>query len=586
MTKAISPEWFEMADLRRRRFANAVWIPLRASETIPLKIDTDTGRECEEVFCAGSVAFPLSKKAEVEHLGWSDLGLIRSGGPYAFKNKPYKPAEIYQYNDGEDLGIDLVFEQSVVGERPIWHINQDMILALHLIQEGDVWVRPEEGYQDVIRQKRDQDGSVRIIEIRSEFLRDYLAARGLALRLAYYRQRTAIVTTQPKLDWPDGGLQETSSHDRFQTHVHEVDESGGPFGGKVAVFHAWRTDVDPDEDVPVFGRENDTNTDGRSFSYERRGLKFYRIEGQLWREEWIEPSDRSERVRGDESEEQIFFTTDAAGTKKPNQILNNEDIGQYLWFRPKIVESLLSHRGSGLQWYTAFTGRVWCSPYDYVHFGINKAGLINAYAYDIAKYPLWQQRIWAGHNVSPDGGVSAELLAAQMLAKPASTKAPEVLLKLAIEEIDKLFKEKFGSPLFRLHHATEDITKAIHRFRATDQIGLLSLAKDVARLVIDRMDVSVLHKIAPPPSNEKWGSLKSLEKALGTIVSVERSRELTSPLFGIYELRLRDAHLPSGDEVHKALSKARVDQAELMIVQGAQLIYAAARSLHEAKMIF
>ncbi len=114
---------------------------------------------------------------------------MHSGGPYAFKDKPYKPAEVYQRNEGEDLGIELIFEQSVSGHPPIWHVNPDLLLALGLVQQGDVWVRPEEGYTDVIRQRRDKSGKIVAIEIRNEFLRDYLAARGLALRVACYRQR-------------------------------------------------------------------------------------------------------------------------------------------------------------------------------------------------------------------------------------------------------------------------------------------------------------------------------------------------------------------------------------------------------------
>jgi hypothetical protein len=107
------------------------------------------------------------------------------------------------------------------------------------------------------------------------------------------------------------------------------------------------------------------------------------------------------------------------------------------------------------------------------------------------------------------------------------------------------------------------------------------LAKDLARLVADRIDVNALHKIASPPSGEKWGSLKSLEKALATKMEPALAASLASPLFGIYELRLGDAHLPSS-ETDEALGKARVDQAVPFVEQGAQLIYTAAYSLHFA----
>jgi hypothetical protein len=425
MTELAVQQWIEMPDLRRRRLATAVWIPLRASETVQSKGRYGEPESHEEIFCAGAIAFPPASRPLAETLDWHSLGLMHSGGPYAFKDKPYKTAEVYQYRDGEDVGIELLFEQNVYGHSHIWHVNPDLVMALRLIQEGDTWVRPEEGYVDVIRQRRDNSGKVVTIEIRSEFLRDYLAARGLALRVAYFRKRMAILREKPEFSWPSDRLEVVQPHDRFEGTISEVDEMGGPFGGSVAVLHAWRTDVDPEEDVPVFGPESDSNTDHRSTTYTRAGTKLFRIEGELWRSEWIEPSDRSERVRGDRPTEQVFFVVDAAGNRLPSTALNNEDIGRYLWFDPRVVSALLSRRGSGIRWYTAHTGSIWCSPSCPIHFGANRLGLINVYAYDVAKYPVWQQKIWAGHNVPPDGAVCAELLAAQMRAEPASTKAPK-----------------------------------------------------------------------------------------------------------------------------------------------------------------
>ncbi len=368
MARFAAQQWFEMPELRRRQLATAVWIPLR--ETVDSEGRYGQPNSHEEIFYVGSVTFPPASRPLAETLGWHDLGLMHSGGPYAFRDKPYKSAEVYQYNDGEDVGIDLIFEQSFPGHPNIWHINPDLILALRLIQEGDIWIRPEEGYVDVIRQRRDNSGQVIAIEIRSEFLRDYLAARGLALRVAYYRRRMAVLREKPAFSWSSEHIEVIQPHDRFEARIFEVDETGGPFGGGVAVFHAWRTDVDPEEDVPVFGPDSDSNTDGRSYSYTRGGTKFFRVEGELWREEWIDPSDRSERVRGDKPTEQVFFTVDAAGNRLPSTALNNEDVGRYLWFDPPVASTLLSRRGSGIKWYTAHTGAIWCSPSCPIHFGI------------------------------------------------------------------------------------------------------------------------------------------------------------------------------------------------------------------------
>ena len=295
--EAPSQAWFEMADLRRRRFATTAWVPLRAAEKIVYRGEYGQPGWKEEFLLANSTAFAPEKRAEAEQL---DLHSSHSGGPHAYRNGAYKPCEIYQYSDHEDLGIDFVFEQCVGNGHPrLWHLSQDLVMALRLLQEEDRWVRPDEDYAVVVRQRRDAEGSIVAIEIRSDCLRDYLAARGLALRLSYYRSRTSVMADAPHLTWPEEGLSEEQQHDRFEARVWEVDKGGAPYGAGVAVYTMWRTDVDPEEDVPVYGRETDANTDGKSERFQRGGVKYYRVQGEMWRAEWIDPAGISERVRGD-----------------------------------------------------------------------------------------------------------------------------------------------------------------------------------------------------------------------------------------------------------------------------------------------
>jgi hypothetical protein len=574
-------EWFEMPDLRRRRFATAVWVPLRSSETILEVGKRSRPGFVEEILYAASVAFPLANREEAEKLGWMDIGIRHSGGPCAFRDGTYKPCEVYQYSDGDDLGVDLVFEQHVRGGHPnVWHLNQDLVLALNLLQENDVWVRPEEDYVIVARQRRDAENRVVAIEIRSDFLRDYLAARGMALRLYYYRQRQAVVDDASYLKWPEDGLNDNKPHDRFSARVFTIGEDGGPYGGDVAVFHMWRTDVDPHEDVPIFDRESDGNTDATSTRYTRKGPKFYRAEGELWRGEWIEPAERSERVRGDDPVDTTYFIVDASGARQPATALDSEDIGRYLWFDPKVILALSERRGGGLAWYTRDTGSVWCSEGYRVHFGSNRLSLITVYAYDVAKLPLWQQRIWAGHNIAPDGAVSAELLDAQMRGVPARTRSAEKALPKLMDGLDAVFEQWVGSPLFRHHEATAEILRTVHRFRAVDRSGLLALAKDVARLTADRIDLGTLRKIISPPKGENWGSLKSLERVLGTLVPNDRARTILTPLVGVYGLRLGDAHLPSS-EIDEAFTMVGIDPTVPFIEQGRIMLERTADVLFE-----
>lgn len=579
MFEHIPQNWFEMKDYRKRKFSGSVWIPLRSIQEVK------TDNNGEEYFYSACVAFPPESIQEAESLGWSEIGVIRSGGPYAYSNHSYKIAEVFQYEEGKDMGVDLIFEQRIgCGHENIWHVNQDMIIALGLIQEGDIWVRPAEGYVDVIRLKRDAVGEVVLVEIKSEFLRDYLAARGLILKLVYYRQRRAILHDASHIEWPSGRIDIREHNSDFSAFVCEVDEDGGPYGGGVAFTQIWRTDVDGEEDVPVFGPESSSNTDGRFFSFTRSGKKFYLVEGELWREEWIEPANRSERVRGDDPEETINYIVGSSGERQDSRSLRYEDIGRYLWFSPRVFSEIIARRGAGVKWHTRDTGSIWMLSDWVVHFGINKIGLINVYAYDVAKLPIWQQRIWSAHNISPDGTVSSELLDAQMRTFPARTKAPEDIFPKAMDDLNAAVNDWIGNNLFQDHNAAEDIIKSIHRFRAIDESGFLSLSKDIARLVADRILIENLHKVVSPPKGEKWGSLKSLEKALATIVDANEARELLSPLVGIYNLRMGDAHLPSSN-IDSAMVLAGVPFGESGIFKGYTVINNTVEALLKIKEI-
>src|SRR2546428_8899107 len=84
-------EWFEMAEIRKRRFDGAVWIPLRASQ------GTEAGRQGHlgyksEFFGVGSLAVPLRKRDAAATLGWMYLGLSHDHCGYAERRR-YVPSD-------------------------------------------------------------------------------------------------------------------------------------------------------------------------------------------------------------------------------------------------------------------------------------------------------------------------------------------------------------------------------------------------------------------------------------------------------------------------------------------------------------
>lgn len=573
----MNQEWFEMRDIRRRRLSAAVWIPLRTSHKIEKSGEWGEAGFKEEYYGVGTLAFPLNEKTAAEELGWSEIGLSHEHSGY-MEEGAYIPCDVYSHYNGNLTGIHLVLDQPGTALDPEeWHLHQDIVVTLKLKREDDSWVCPSEGYVDVVRLRRQDDGAPYLLEMRAEYLKDYLCARQMALYVTSYRSRDSIFESADHIKWQEKQIVEGEEGDRWEGRILEIHEGGHAFGSEMAVFHMGRTDVDPEEDVPTFDFPSDANIESKSWKKKHKGRKLYRVMGELWRNEWVEPGAISPRIRGDELPPTAFFITDAEGKRENKQTL--KEGRRWLWFRPEVMMVLAHRRGGSLGWYTKDTGSVSCSPGRGVHFGVNRLGFVNVYAKDIALLPEWQQVIWSGYSVGPDGGVSEELLAAQMRAKPADTLAPEDFLQKGIELVNNLSKEKLGISLFREHEQIPQLIAHSHRFRAIDKGGVLSLAKDLARLTADSLDTVAIQTIVPPPKGTKWGSLKSLQNLIAKQVDPDFAKILVGPLVGIYELRHGDAHLQSS-EIDEAFALARVEQGLPTIFQGHQLLDSCVTSLY------
>ena len=567
-----SKEWFELKDHRKRLFSKSVWIPVHGIVHPERTGEYPDIGHVEETLIVGSAVIYDQHREEADGLEWH-YWTPNDTVPYLDDDGRYFTADSFYVRDGERLGFRLVFSQFLNTLHPSQvSIHQDFIYAYGLLEEGVHWVRPSDGYEDVIRTTKDDTGQVKLVEIRSEYLRDYLAAHKASLRLYYYRERRAILSETPIFGWEKEHTVVDEKNFRCVSRCDEIDSNGDYPGTSWALFKAWRTDVDPEEDVPDFSDpESDENSDTETSSGVRSGEGIrYRVSGELWRGEWLSPAPESCRIGYSEPTETLLVSLDGSGTTVDLETLKHEEVGKYLWFKPSIVPALLERRGSSLDWYTADTGCVSASPDTLVHFGLNRLGLINAYAYDIARRPLWERKIWIAHNCRPDGGVSEELMKAQMECSVAETHAPEKLLPEAIEWLEANFRAKFDLPLFRDHPETESLLTASHRFRALDEVGLRSLAKDAVKVTIERINKKSILK-ALSENESKLGTLKLLEQLIAKFTSDDYAKQRMAPLFGLYDLRSADAHLSSSD-VDTCYQRLGVDRSLPFVFQGALML--------------
>lgn len=541
-----SQKWFEMADVRKKRLEDLVWIPILSIHKLEESGESGSEGYREEFFGLGALLVPLSRRKEAEELEWMDVGISHTHKGW-LQGDHYKPANAFYHYGGEKFGEHLALQQHFNSvDNNDWHLGEDFVLTLGLKREGDVWLRPSEGYIEVARLLHTRDGSPQTLEVRATHLRDYLCARKMGLYATTYRSRTEIVSEAGHIDWKEGSAQEKAAGVDWEGRVMPIHEGGMPFGQEMAIFHMSRTDVDPEDDLPRMGDPTDENVHTESSTRDFEGRKLFRIMGELWRNEWIAPAEFSSIVGNDPEPETAHFITDLHGKQENSSTLVGGD-GRWLWFKPEVVMALINRRGGSLQWYTRETGRMSCSPDHGVHFGVNGLGLINVYAKDIGLLPQWQQKIWVGFNVPPEGKVSKELLASQVESRPARSQAPEPFLGYGLDALGEVSARVYGKSFVRPHDKTDEILMQVHRFRATDSSGIYALAKDLARVTADAFDKEAMHAVVQPPKSENWGSLKSLEKVVATYVGEAKARYVMGPLFKIYELRLADAHLPGAD---------------------------------------
>ncbi|MEP9369728.1 hypothetical protein [Xanthobacter sp. VNH20] len=528
----IKQTFFNLADLPK--LAARTWTPLRRVTESTLNDLPPGVISVTEFHGIATVAVHSAKSADVDTMGWGDVGLNphRAG----MESWGYQSSDVFRGWGDTELGINVVIAQHL--EEPskeIWHLHPDLVVALRLIQEGDRWYRPEEGWPEVVRLTCNDAGEPVCLEIKTEFLNDYLAARDMRLFCSSYAERTAVTEKDPGYGWSREPINE--KRDRNQ-----LEYITAPAG--------W-----PHPHGTFFTR------------------------GAIWRTEWLDPGTISTRIRGDKTSDEVSFVTKPDGTRVAAGRLD-EDIG-WLYFNAGVVNALLRHRGGRLHWASRDTGGVGATS-DTVHFGVNGLGLITVFAKDIGMLKPWDQRTWAAHNVTPDGGVSEELFSAQMMVQPASTKAPEALIERAINNLASSFRERYGQELLRENAQVSDILRRAHRFRCAETQGLLDLSKQVTQLFTERVDVDAVLAHCPPlaKGEKKPGSLKAIERLLGTILPEEQARKMMGPLFGLNDLRNAGSHLGSS-LVQSGLERLGVDDRKPHPMQGLQLLESVVTTLHD-----
>lgn len=540
-------EWLELADVEKKKIARRTWIPLMCQDSQSQGRARDPGHR-KQFTSIESLIVPIKKRDEFANAHWDSIQRNNSHGAWADEDRFVAPDE-YTINDEEPIATYPVLTQHFdTGEPRIWHLLQEIELSLGLLRKGDSWVRPIEDYIEVVRLRRDADDLPVSIEIRLEYLRDYLSAKHAALLLGAFVVREATETKLDDIKWENRRGTRSFDKGNWEGAVHAI-KTGGPPG---IMMRMWRESVDPADDVPVMPHPLEESAHhSEKTEYGGGGEEVEYAEGRIWWTEWIEPADKSPRIRHDKIEAQVPFIVSNQGDSR----LFGDKLHEYrgwLWFRNSVIRELLSRGHCYFEWHTHDTGSIGPSCVSKIHFGLNELHHVNVAAYHMARLPEWVQQIWVAHNIAPEGGLSNELHQSQNLAKPAQTCPPELLIIFAIRAVQDSAMDAFGMPLFHNLPDESILLQKVQRFQGESFEQSCHLAKEISRHIVEKIDQAVIDKHLLPETlkdadKNRPRSLKRLALLLEQLGF--NGRTLTQPLAGINDLRQGDAHTGSSSLV-------------------------------------
>lgn len=551
----INKSWFEFNDVINKNVTETVWIPLWYHQSTKSAVEMpEIGYWEDYVFTRAIMVDELDREDLMEEECYR-FNPCHGNESHRWRKDYYRANFYYDHNVpiGEFLVLRQEYGQKAV---PEVRINQDIIFALGLKEENDNWIRPDEGYDVVIRQARNNDGEIFKVEILQKYLKDYLCAVGKGVVFVSYRERTMILGGVPDFGWnrERDEEREFAPHVRWCGYVQAMDDNGDVGLGEWSVMTSGYKDI-RDDDVPRFdplGESNEMYVE--NYETKANPVSRYKVVGELHKKEWIGPAGISVRASDDKAESLDFFAA-ADGSLKNGRELSYPP--QWLWFENDVMNRIVKVRGSNFGWYSAQTGFVAINADWPIDFGINKLGLVNVLAKDIVKLPYWQQEMWKGCNVTPDGGVSEELQMAQMQCRPAKTHSAEDAFFKSLEKLHKNYKfATNGTPLYKEAIPSDKMKSSIHRFVVQKHDDVFLLAKNIIRYTCESFNVGPLWPLVKKSDEDKkLGSLKMLERFLAKQVDESTAHDTMSPLFYLYDLRLVDAHPKPREDVDEAMGK-------------------------------
>ena len=539
--------WFEMLDVRRNTYGDGEWTPLWVYEVSHSGVEFSDSYK-EEIYRIRTLLAPVTNKVVLlEH--WLDLD---SDAVYPCVDKGHycKPSSCYSDSSAEPaMGEYAVFGYAVGrGKSSDLLISQDLLASLRLVSDQETWIRPADGDLVVIKKEKDSNGKTVRISIRTEYLKDYLCARGMGLYIEEFRHRKEHDVDGRSITW----------------HASPAVERNVLRNGK----YEWEGWIFRHQDVHSWQQIADTGNVVLS------APQYYRVEGQLRKQLWINPASTSLIVA--DNAVTLEYYVKPNGEKHTISTLDDDEFGCiYLFFRLDLVGHVMA-ADVDIIWASRDVFRVRFPDGQNVLFGISRSEKCFCIASDIARLGFWEQNLAYGDNIRPEDQseyVDSELFRNQMMCEYLHTKAPETEFVRLLEELGTVFHGKTGADLWQVGANNECAIKGVTRFCSIDQDGFVRLAKNITVVMIERLNSKALKQyINGRVETAQLKSIGLLSAAIFLIDSKIDGRKQVEFMRNVNRIRQADAHWMTPKDTEERIGAIAMKDNQTWIEKGVSLI--------------
>ena len=511
-----------------------------------------------------------SQKSKIGDIKFNDIIQYHNDERWFSRGCKYFKVDDYSPEDKNIKGEFLVFKRNhPITQEIELSISYDFLNALGLYKSGNNYCNPARNDEIAIKTECNNENFTYSVLIKKEYLLDYLSARKMDMLFEIFIERRHKSASELSLC----KTTEQAGNYLYELWFSRTLPNGMLPNESAMVVTATYKDINPNDDVPVFDRENmDVKTESIKspnepllYNYFAQFRKFYILSNDNY----------SEIILGDKPQANFDYYIDNTNRKVISKKL--KDKVQFLWFKPNVIKVLFAENYTTIKWRTANIATIYFGT-EYFDIALNREGLVNVFITDIINLSPYYQKIWHAYNCPPSGGVSEEFLALEMECKNIDTDSPEILLEVAISEFDSAFYEKYEKHLIK-QTDEKSFKNKIDRFTAISKSDCFTLCKNINSYVTERFDLSVL-KEKTSNLDKNIGSLKRLE-----ILLTEKNKEvhnIISPLFVVYDMRIVDSHIAKeSDSIFQRLGITLTGNEDNFVIVGAIIIFKVAKCLHD-----